>query len=457
MTYERQMVDAFFNDYARYKEDFLKTKEAVSRSKAIYKGEPVPYLHIPKFYTPADMLSFQSALDGIHNISKKTIQLYLAHEEIRALFGFDSRLDTLIRLPHHYKTTVPMGRFDIFYYSLGKFQFCELNADGASAMNEDHELSQILMQTELANAFKDKMSTSKFELFHSWVAEVKVIYQEFLKSKGLDANIGIKKVEFNKNEVNQKPCVAILDFIDKGSSIEFDVFKSAFLEDGFEAIIVDPRDLIIQDGFLYADNRKIDIIYRRLVTKDMMDRYDEIPVFIEGLMAGKTCVIGSIKTQIIHTKRFFEVLYDPTLRRYFDESELAFIDRHVPYTRPLKKDEAFEGYIENREDYIIKPIDYYASKGVCAGKDYDDTQWRNLLEEKATQEFIIQKYCPVSLVDNLYEEENGNIVHRTFKTITGLFTYNEKLSGVYVRAGLNAIISGLHDGYTMSTLLCEEK
>jgi hypothetical protein len=94
---------------------------------------------------------------------------------------------------------------------------------------------------------------------------------------------------------------------------------------------------------------------------------------------------------------------------------------------------------------------------VCAGKDYDDASWKALLEEKALEAFIIQRYCPVALVDNLYEDETGNISHKTYSTITGLFTYNEKLSGIYVRAGLNAIISGLHDGYTMSTLIYKEK
>jgi len=193
------------------------------------------------------------------------------------------------------------------------------------------------------------------------------------------------------------------------------------------------------------------------VTKDLMDRYDEIPQFIEGLEAGNTCVIGSIKTQIIHTKRFFEVLYEPEIRQYLYEDEIAFIDKHVPYTRPLKRDDAFDTYLTHRDDYIIKPIDYYASKGVCAGKDYDEASWKALLEEKVLEDFIIQKYCPLALVDNLYEDQSGTITHKTFSTITGLFTYNEKLSGIYVRAGLNAIISGLHDGYTMSTLIYKEK
>ena len=95
MTLERQMVETFLSDYEGYKEDFVKTKDAVAHSKAIYKGQPVPYLHIPKLYGSDDAKTFEYALHGIHNICKKTIDLYLAHEGIRKLFDFDARLDAL--------------------------------------------------------------------------------------------------------------------------------------------------------------------------------------------------------------------------------------------------------------------------------------------------------------------------------------------------------------------------
>lgn len=440
---DQKLTDKFMKSYATYKQDFDRVKTAVANSKAIYKGAPVPYLYLPMLYFDQDLETFKYALNGIHDISKRTIELYLEDESVRNLFNFDSRLDALIRVPHHYDTTVPMGRFDIFYYGEGNFQFCELNADGASAMNEEFELSKIMSQTALLDSVKDTYDFQSFELFHSWVTEVKNIYASYLANTGKASDT--------------PPFVAILDFIDKGSPLEFEMFKDAFIEGGFECEIVDPRDLTEIDGKLYIKDRAIDIIYRRLVTKDLMDRYDEIPALINGLLAGKTCVIGSIKTQVIHTKRFFEVLYDEGLRAKLSSDQIAFIDKHVPFTRPLKRDERFEDYLNHKDDYIIKPVDYYASKGVCAGKDYTNEAWQSLLEEKVNEDFIIQKYCPLALTKNLYEDANGDVQVKSYSTITGLFTYNEKLAGIYVRAGLNAIISGLHDGYTMSTLKVTKK
>jgi Uncharacterized conserved protein len=435
----RDLVSTFMNEYDKYIVDFRKTKLAVSNSKAIYKGAPVPYLHIPMLYDQVDLDTFKNALEGIHAVSKRTIELYLEKEEIRALFDFSPELDALINVPHHYHATVPMGRFDIFYYGEGNFQFCELNADGASAMNEELELSQIMMQTELLNSFKADYSFESFELFSSWVEEVKQIYAEYL-------------AETKRKTYSDKPFVAILDFIDKSSPLEFEVFQKAFIKEGFNCEIVDPRNLTEKDGTLYSGDQAIDIIYRRLVTKDLMDHYEEVPELVAGLLADKTCVIGTVKTQIIHTKRFFEALYNPVLRQYLSDEMLTFIDKHVPYTKPLTRGDDYKNYLENKDEYIIKPIDYYASKGVCAGRDYDEKGWKSLLDEKVKEDFIIQKYCPYALTENLYEDVDGNVKPQLYRTITGLFTYNEKLSGIYVRAGLNAIISGLHEGYTMSTL-----
>lgn len=439
MTLEKQLTQLFMESTHVYSSDFEKTQAKVAASKAIYKGEPVPYLYIPKFYQSEDIKTFEIALAGMHKIAKRTIDLYLSEPEVRQMFAFDPLLEALICLPHHYDCTVPMGRFDIFYYSPGSFMFCELNADGASAMNEEHELSQILSQTQLVQTLTG-ITLKRYELFHSWVRAVSHIYQSYQDERGIS---------------NPQPTVAIVDFIDKGSSIEFNVFKAAFEAAGYPCIIVDPREITVHNDRMMAAGTTIDIVYRRLVTKDLMDRYNEIPGFIEGLKAQKTCIIGPLKTQIIHTKKFFEVLHLDAFRQYLTEEELTFVDAHVPFTKKLSSSD-LDGYVVDKNNYIIKPVDYYASKGVCAGLDYSESEWKKLLLEKAQENYLIQKYCPLALVDNVRQNDSGDFEARQFSTITGLFTYNEALAGVYVRAGLHAIISGLHEGYTMSTLVVSD-
>lgn len=442
MQIHKAMVEQILNDPDRYSGDQEIIKQKVAESKAIYKGEPVPHLYVPLTYQEEDVETFKSALCKMFEVVNKTIELYLESETVRRLFNFDPKLDTLIRLPHYYKAYVPMGRFDLFYYGVNQYMFCELNADGASAMNEQKELEQVIRQGLITKDFENQWSFETFELFDSWVEEVGVIFDQYQTNRGLE-----KK---NKSETT----VAIVDFIDKSSPIEFEVFQEAFVKAGYKCLILDPRDITCKAGKMNYQGKDIDIVYRRLVTKDLMDRYDEITGFIEGLLGNSTCLIGSLKTQIIHTKRFFEVLHHPEFKALISKDLCEFIDAHIPWTKRLSNE---EHYLNQKDAFIIKPVDYYASKGVCAGSDFNAQDWQQLIEEKSKEDFIVQKYCPLSLADNvLYNKDTGFKAH-SFKTITGLFAYNEKLAGVYVRGGLNAIISGLHSGYTFATLIAKEK
>ncbi len=436
-----KMIETVVAHTEAHVSDYHQMLDGVAHSKAIYKGEPVPTLYVPMVYTERDEQTFKQALGGMMDVVRRTIDLYLEKPDVRALFDFDEKLDALIRVPHQYDAHVPMGRFDIFYYGDGDFRFCELNADGASAMNEQYELAKVFEQTALLKSFGDRYQFETHELFHSWVHSVSEIYKSY------QANRGFEKARKDTH-------VAIVDFVDKSSPIEFEVFKAAFIAEGYRCDIVDPRDIVCEDGKMVKDGQVIDVVYRRLVTKDLMDRYDEIPGFVEGLRAGETCVIGSVKTQIVHTKRFFEVLYRPEFRQYLSAAQIAFIDAHIPMTKRLTN---APDYIVDKDAYIIKPVDYYASKGVCAGSDYTEAEWAELIREKSAEDFIVQRYCPLSLQPNVLYNETSGFERHLFRTITGLFTYNEKLSGVYVRAGLNAIISGLHSGYTLPTFIVKEK
>lgn len=424
------------SQYDEYYNDFLKINKRVSKSNAVYKCEPVPFLYIPKFFTKKDILDFNNIISSIVNLVNKTINLYFEKEEVRKLYNFDKRLEELILLESPYNANVPMGRFDIFYYKKGDYKFCELNTDGSSAMNEDMVLSNIISESLLFKKLTEKYNIRSFELFDTWVSEVENIKNE----------AGI---------INENPNVCILDFIKKKPSIEFKEFKKAFDKKGFNAFIADPRDLEFKEGYLFYNGQKIDIVYRRLVTKDLMDRYDEIPELIKGIKANKTCFIGNIRSQIVHTKLFFKVLHDERLKKYLSESEIDYINRHIPKTE--KVIEVKNEYLENKDKYIIKPIDNYASNGVFTGRDLSDIKWKNKLNEILDKEYLIQEFCKPAYSENVIFKSENEFKREKFSNITGLFVYNESFYGLYSRAGLNSIISGLHDGYTLPSLYIEEK
>jgi len=436
MKNDEKLVEGIVEDYSSYYKDFIKIDEKVKKSNAVYKGEPVPFLYVPKFFTKENIIDFNLIIKNIFNLVNKTINLYFDKKEVREIYNFDEKLEELILLEKPYSANVPMGRFDIFYYGKGEYKFCELNTDGSSAMNEDMVLSEIIGKSLLIKELKEDYNVHSFELFDTWVSEVENIRKE----------AGILK---------EKPTLCILDFIHDEPSIEFLEFKSAFEKQNYDVIIADPRDITEKNGYLYYEEQKIDIIYRRLVTKDLMENYDLIPDLIKGIKANKTCIIGNLRSQIVHTKLFFKVLHDERFQKYLTSEEINYINEHIPLTEKIN--EIKEKYINNKDCYIAKPIDDYASKGVFAGSDLSEVEWIKQLKKITKENYLIQEFCQSSYSENIIFESEKKYNIKKFRNITGLFVYNESLYGLYSRLGLNSIISGLHEGYTVPSFYIEEK
>lgn len=430
---DKAFIDQVFNNIKECELDYDYLFNSVAKSNAIYKGKPCPFLYMPKFYTEADLNEFQRIASAMLAIGERAIQLYRNQPSIRKKFGFSQRLENLIMSNQRYSCQIPMSRIDIFYNDIGDFMLCEVNTDGTSAMNEDMVLSNIISNSRMMQALGKDYHISAFELFDTWVDELQAIYSEAT---------GLKS----------KPTVAIVDFIDKGSNIEFEEFIQRFHKKGYQAYIVDPTALSYDDG-LYYNGQQIDVVYRRLVTRDMMARIDEIPAFEQACLDDKTVIVGNIRTQVVHTKLFFRMLFDEELRSYLENDMLEFIDRHIPHTEQLSDviDRA-DYYVDNKDHYILKPLDYYASIGVYAGRDYDNQAWRKLLIDKASEPYLIQAYYNPPQTRNI-DCINGQLTEDMFNNITGLFTYNGTVHGVYSRVGRNAILSGLHDVYTLPTYL----
>ena len=424
------------NPYEYY-EDYKKTLEAVRNSTAIYKGEPVPFLYHPMFYTPEDVKDFEYIGKIIMSIANKVAKRYMDFPEYRTKFEYSKLLEDLILIDEGYHINVPIGRFDIFYGGKDNFKFCEFNTDGSSAMNEDNTLARILMDTKAINNMKKKYNISYFELIYKWVEESIKIFKKF-------------------NPDIEKPNVAIVDFKESGTPYEFEEFKKAYINKGFKAVVADPRELKYIDGKLYFKDIKIDLIYRRIVTKEFVDRIDEIEDLVNAYKDGSVCMIGSLKSQIMHNKIIFKVLHEKETLQFLTEEERNFIKKHIPYTEEFNGEDIYKEVLKNKDKYILKPKDLYASKGVYAGKSFSSEDWKRIADESLGKEYICQEFCE-PFTREFVNFEDGKLKVSKLKTITGIFMYNEKFEGLYTRLGKSTIISGLHDYYTVPNIVAEEK
>ncbi|QVK19089.1 glutathionylspermidine synthase family protein [Mycoplasmatota bacterium] len=416
-----------------YETDYQKMINQATHLNLLYKGEPIPFLYHPMFFTEKDIKQFKNITKTLMSIGNKVIKEYIDSPSYRLKFGFPPLLEELILKDHGYDINIPIGRFDLFYNG-DEFKFCELNTDGSSAMNEDNTLAKILLESKVLKKMKDTYQIDYLDCINTWVDESIKLYHEYSLS-------------------DEKPTVAIVDFKESATTYEFIEFKKAYENKGYNTLICDARDLEYINGKLFYESQQIDLIYRRIVTKELIDRSHEIEDFIKAYKDQAVCVIGPLKSQILHNKIIFKILHDEDTLELLSTDEKQFVKKHIPITKRFVGGyDVYEEVLENKDKYIIKPCDLYGSRGVYVGLDFSRKQWEGKLKKCFNNDYLYQEYFH-PFERNFIEFENHKIKVSPFKCITGLFVYNEKFAGLYTRIGKNHIISGLHGYYTVPNLI----
>ncbi|MFW6270766.1 MAG: hypothetical protein ACOC4G_11885, partial [Bacillota bacterium] len=113
---------------------------------------------------------------------------------------------------------------------------------------------------------------------------------------------------------------------------------------------------------------------------------------------------------------------------------------------------------QNKDNYILKPCDWYACHGVYAGKDYNQKKWDELLLEIKEENYIVQEYCQVPSRNMLTVNRNQEDMYfEEYNYLTGLFLYNYKLCGLYTRAGRKNVIGTLVESFTLPSFISKNR
>lgn len=434
----RSYHEKVLRNQGSYMEDYKETVKRVANSNAKYKGKPAPFLFNPMFFSLEEEEYFEDIINWITAIGNKVTDRFIVDPEYRKSFGYPRFIEDMILRENKYGIHAPIGRFDIFFNDIGDYKFCELNTDGSSAMNEDNTLARILLGSKALKEFGEEYSLENRELIDSWVRESLKLYRRW---KGRDHD----------------PNVAIVDFTESGTSAEFIEFQNAYKRLGIKCIIADPRELVFREGSLFKEDYKIDLIYRRIVTFELIQKAEEIPDFIEAYMADAMCTIGTIRSQIIHNKLFFKKLHDKDTQEFLTEEERIFIKKHIPFTGVLSGDESvLSEVIMNKDNYIIKPMDMNASQGVFVGKDNSQGSWERVVREAFNRDYLFQEFVDPPKRSFLVANETGFSIEE-FKAIVGLFSYNESYAGLYTRLSKDNIISGVSNYFTAPNIIAYRK
>ena len=417
-------------------------------STAIVHHQVVSTSFVPKLYDAASRQVMRDVVETTHRILCKVMQHYLDDAEYRKIFDYDPRLAELILVPRGYDALLPFARFDIFLdENTGDVAFCEFNGDGSSGMNENREITHSVEQTATFKEFAKRHHVEGCELFDAWVREFAAIYATY------------------EHRV-ENPRFAICDYLQNGVVDEFHLFAKRFTEAGYPCTVCDVRDLTFDGEVLHdAQGQPVHAIWRRCVTNDVLEYWDQSQALIEAVKAQKVALIGSFAGHIVHDKQIFEALFNPATQAFLTPEEIAFVERTVPQTRYLDEREVdFDAIRADKDAWIIKPTDAYGAADVYAGCFQTQEQWDAIVAKFANgaagAPFLVQRYItpfktqilvPDNDIANLSDQE----VQREpvlYNNLEGLYCYNGTFQGIFSRLGPYPTISKPMKGITCATI-----
>lgn len=440
--FTHEYIDRVMDHPQAYEEEFRQIRDQSHEDRRIYKGEVVPMTYQGFFVGPKQVQLFKKIVTMVSQISRKLTKEFLDNPDFRKGFRMSKEMEDLVLLDPGYKMPAPIGRYDIFYNGGDEFKFNEFNTDGASAMNEDLMIGNLLKGSHIFYEMEAGWKVQPFELFYSLVHSMADHYRKITG-------------QFPKN-------LAIVDFMDKGTLVEFDKFHDVFEKSGYNCIIADPRTMTYRDGRLYGTDRKsgdqvpIDLVYRRMVTSDFLDRVDQCQDFLQAYKDQAFIMIGSFRSQLLHSKLIFSVLHSDACKEILTDQEWAFVQKHVPKTWPIMNQADKDELLAHKDQYVAKPYNGYGAKGVMIGCEYEQDQWEQKIQALPYDSYCGQEFVSVDRTPFLELGKDGFHV-RDMAHVLGLFNYGEKFAGLYCRVGNSYQISDEGQYYTAPSFLVTKK
>ncbi|MFT4605223.1 MAG: hypothetical protein ACI9W4_001962 [Rhodothermales bacterium] len=277
------------------------------------------------------------------------------------------------------------SRMDSFL-TKDSFKFVEINGESPAGIAYIHELAAIYNELPLFKEFIKRYPVRFVSpLFHTVDGLLRAYHEEF-------------------DGKEERPTFAIVDHLDVPTIHEFHLVKEYLERVGMDCEICAPQDLECKDGWIYANGKKIDILYRRLLMNEYYAMKDDCKAFLEGYKAQKTCYLNTFRTKLVHKKALFAILTNSKYTDFLSPEQKYAIGAHIPWTRLLRPERtSFRGLpidlVEfvraNRQFFVLKPNDEYGGTGVSLGFACSQSEWDDAIAVGIRDRHVVQEVVDI--------------------------------------------------------------
>jgi len=306
----------------------------------------------------------------------------LGDDDLRLELDLDPQEAALAIADPGFRASSPSARLDGFVGDDGVIRFVEYNAESPAGMAYNDELSAVFATLPVMKAFKKRHTLGAFPV------------------RGKQLGV-LRRAHRPRGELRT---IAIVDWRGLPTLTEFEMFKSYFEQQGLKAIICAPQDLTYSRKALRANGTRIDVVYRRVLTSELLAKPDVAKALVQAYMDGAVTVVNSFRAKLLHKKMSLALLSDDRYAKLYTPEQRKAIATHIPWTRKMREGHTtYRGKVvdlvdlvsKRKDRFVLKPNDEYGGKGVILGWTVEQHEWEQTILTGLTASYVVQEKVSV--------------------------------------------------------------
>ena len=328
-----------------------------------------PFLR-PLFISPEDETRIRVFAETVAAIGERVVVAALDQPTLLDELGLREDERRLVAIAPGYPTASTASRLDTFLLP-DSLQAAEYNAESPAGLGYTEVLSRIFSGLPAMARFRQHYDVQTYAPMSQMLGALMTSYREW-------------------GGRSTPPQIAIVDWRGVPTWTEFEILQDRFTALGVPTLVCTPQDLEFDGRVLSVQGRRIDLVYRRVLINDILDKPAECDALLRACEARAVCMANTFRCKIPHKKAFFALLTDERFNHLCSASEREVIRGHVPWTRVVRESRTtldgqsldLVAHIRaNREQLVMKPNDEYGGAGVTLGWDTTESAWDDRLAE----------------------------------------------------------------------------
>jgi uncharacterized circularly permuted ATP-grasp superfamily protein len=439
----KELDERILNDPTLTPDLFAELIAAQHRLGLVY-GERIscPFLR-PHIVTRSQYDWIARAANTIACAFEKLVQQALADDSLLKLLGLTEAEERMARIDPGYPRLCVTSRLDAYLTDTG-FQFLEYNAENPAGVGDQMQLEQILFQLPEIRDFLRRYPHWCPEPHRRLLAALLSTYRDW-------------------GGETERPQIAIVDWKGVPTASEFRVLQQYFESQGYPTVIADPHELHYDEDRLTAGDFRIDILYKRVVIHELLERFDQTHALARAYADGRICMVNSFRSKVAHQKAGFAILSDPRYEHLFTAEEIETMRRHIPWTRRVVRGTSTFAGAEHdlldliraeRQRLVLKPNDDYGGHGVFIGWETKPEEWDRALSLALERPYVVQERVPANRVP--MPAFTGGVHMEELLVDFNPFLFNNEVEGALIRLSSSSLLNVTSGGGQTALLVLED-